>query len=133
MDGAGRIEVGSFEVPDGFEVLDSDALVVLGSAGEDLASGCAVGRERRVGPFGGLGGDGVKVGVEEEGRESRVGSGPGEEEEGFVGGEVEGPGLEADGLGLGVEVGNGGGVVRVRVGGFDPEVVLEASDGSVWF
>ena len=73
------------------------------------------------------------MGVEEERRESRVGSGPGEEEEGFVGGEVEGPGLEADGLGLGVEVGNGGGVVRVRVGGFDPEVVLEASDGSVWF
>ncbi len=42
-------------------------------------------------------------------------------------------GLEVDGVSLGFEEGNGGGVVRVRVCCVDSEVVLEASDGCVDF
>lgn len=64
MDGAERGEGVGLEVADGLEVLDGDAFVVLGAAGEDVAVGGAVGREGRVEPFGGLGGDGVEVGVE---------------------------------------------------------------------
>ena len=42
-------------------------------------------------------------------------------------------GLEVDGVSLGFEEGNGGGVVRVRVCCVDSEVVLEASDGCIGF
>lgn len=100
MDGADGREVLSLEVPDGLEVLDGDALVVLGPAGEDLAIRGSDGGEGRVNPFGGLGGDGVEVGVEEDGREGGVGAGPGEEEDGLAWGELDGSGLELDGLGL---------------------------------
>ena len=61
-----------FEVANGFEVLKANALVVLGSAGEDFSIEGFDGGEGRVGPFGRLGGDGVDVGVEEEGGEGRV-------------------------------------------------------------
>lgn len=132
MDGARGGEVTALEVADGFEVLHGDALVVLGAAGEDSAVGGAVGGEGRVEPLGGLGGDGVEVGVEEDGREGRVGAGPCEEEEGFSGDEVEGSVVEGDGLGLGFEEGDGGGVVWVWVGGVDSEVVLEAGDGVIF-
>lgn len=59
MDCAYRGEIGGFEVADGLKVLDGDALVVLGAAGEDEALRGAVGGEGRVGPLVGLGGDGV--------------------------------------------------------------------------
>ena len=72
MDGADWGEVFGFEVANGFKVLEADALVVLGSAGEDFSVGGFDGGEGRVGPFGRLGGDGVDVGIEEEGREGRV-------------------------------------------------------------
>lgn len=73
-----------FKYPNGFQVLEADALVVLGAAGEDFSvGGGVVGGEGRVGPLGGFGGDGVEVGVEEDGREGGVGAWPGEEEEGF--------------------------------------------------
>lgn len=133
MDGPFRGEITALEVANCFEVLHGDALVVLGAAGEDSAVGGAVGGEGRVEPFGGLGGNGVEVGVEEDGREGRVGAGPCEEEEGFSGDEVEGLVVDGDGLGLGFEVGDGGGVVWVWVGGVDSEIVLEAGDGVVFF
>ena len=41
--------------------------------------------------------------------------------------------VEAEGVGLGLEVGDGGGVVRVGVGGVDSEVALEAGDWGVGF
>lgn len=74
MDGTNWFEVfDHYQVADGFEVLDGDALVVLGPAGEYLAGFRGVeGGEGRVRPFVGLGGDGVKVGVEEDRRERRV-------------------------------------------------------------
>uniref|UniRef100_A0A2N9FBN2 Uncharacterized protein n=1 Tax=Fagus sylvatica TaxID=28930 RepID=A0A2N9FBN2_FAGSY len=59
-------------------VLEVDALVVLDSAGEDFSFGGFDGGEGRVGPFERLGGDGVDVGLEEEGS---VCAWPGEEEE----------------------------------------------------
>lgn len=59
------------EYANGLEVLEGDGLVVLGAAGED-ASGREGGGEGGVGPLVGLGGDGVEMGVEEEGREGRV-------------------------------------------------------------
>lgn len=59
VDCADRGEIGGLEVADGLEVLDGDALVVLGAAGEDEALRGAVGGEGRVGPLVGLGGDGV--------------------------------------------------------------------------
>lgn len=131
MDGADGGEVLRLQVPDGLEVLNGDALVVLGPAGEDLAVGGSDGGEGGVEPLGGLGGDGVEVGVEEDGREGGVGAGPGEEEDGLAWGELEGSGLEVNGLGLEFEEGNGGGVVRFGVGGVDSKVALEASDGRV--
>lgn len=131
MDGADGREVLRLQVPDGLEVLDGDALVILGPAGEDLAVGGSDGGEGGVDPLGGLGGDGVEVGVEEDGRERGVGAGPGQEEEGLAWGELEGSGLEVNGLCLEFEEGNGGGVVRVGVGGVDSKVALEASDGRV--
>ena len=67
MDGADWGEVFGFEVANGFEVLEANALVVLGSAGEDFSVGGFDGGEGRVGPFGRLGEDGVNVGIEEEG------------------------------------------------------------------
>ena len=67
MDGADWGEVFGFEVANGFDVLEVDALVVLGSGGEDFSVGGFDGGEGRVGPFERLGGDGVNVGVEEEG------------------------------------------------------------------
>ncbi|KAB2610077.1 aminoacylase-1-like [Pyrus ussuriensis x Pyrus communis] len=78
------------------KVLDGDALVVLGTASEDEALRGVVGGEGRVGPFVVLGGDGVKVGVQEEGEERGVGPMPGEEEEGleFGLGEMKGLDLE---------------------------------------
>lgn len=89
MDGACRRVSLGLQVADGFEVLHSDALVILRAAGEDGAGvGVARGGEGRVEPFGGLGGDGVEVGVEEDGGEGRVGAGPCEEEEGVSGGEL---------------------------------------------
>lgn len=87
MDGAGWLEATAAEVADGLEVLHSDALVVLGAAGEDGAVGGESGGEGRVEPFGGFGGDGVEVRVEEDGREGRVGAGPCEKEEGLARGE----------------------------------------------
>ena len=72
MDSADWGEVYGFEVANGFKVLEADALVVLGSAGEDISVGGFDDGEGRVGPFGRLGGDGVNVGVGEEGREGRV-------------------------------------------------------------
>lgn len=131
MDGADRREVLFFKVPDSLEVLDADAFIVLGAAGEYLAIGGSDGGEWRVGPLGGLGGDGVEVGVKEEGREGGIGAGPGQEEDGLSGGEFKGLDLKIDGEGLGFEKGNGGGVVGARVGGVDAEVALEASDGRV--
>lgn len=86
MDGAERGEgVGGGEAADGLEVLNGDALVVLGAAGEDagIVRGVVGGREGRVEPLGGLSGDGVYVGVEEDGGEGGVGAGPGDEKEGF--------------------------------------------------
>lgn len=94
MDGAERGEGLRFEVADCFEVLDCDAFIVLSAAREDGAIGGAVGGEGRVGPLVGFGGDGVEVGVEEDGREGGVGAGPREEEEGFAWGELEGLGFE---------------------------------------
>lgn len=41
--------------------------------------------------------------------------------------------METDGGCLGFEVGDGGGVVGVRVSGVDSEVALEAGDGVVFF
>lgn len=78
MDGPDRLELfNEFQVADGFEILHRDTLVVLGTTGEDLAGLLGVkGGERRVGPFVGLGGDGVEVGVEEYRRERRVGARP---------------------------------------------------------
>lgn len=86
MDGAGRLEVlHQFQVADGFEVLDGDGLVVLGAASEDVAGvGGVEGGEGRVEPLVGFGGDGVEVGVEEDGREGRVGARPGEEQDGLT-------------------------------------------------
>lgn len=88
MDGAERGEGGGggAEVAEGLEVLNSDALVVLGPTGEDPAVGVEVGGEGWVGPLGGLGGDAVEVGVEEEGGEGGVAAGPREEEDGLRGG-----------------------------------------------
>ena len=124
-----------FEVTNGLEVLDSDALVVLGPTGVDVTVRGSDGRERRVGPFGRLGGDGVEVGVEEERRERRVGAKPCEEEDGFVlvWSEVKSLDLEVEvrSFSLGFEEGNGGGVVWVWVGCVDLKVALEASDGCV--
>ena len=77
-------EVFGFEVTNGLEVLDSDALVVLGPMDIDVTVKRSDGRERSVGPFGRLGRDEFKVGVEEERRERRVGAKPCEEEDGFV-------------------------------------------------
>ncbi|GMN51751.1 hypothetical protein TIFTF001_020894 [Ficus carica] len=125
VDGPDGAEVSRFEVADGLEILHGDGLVVLSAAGEDLAVGGFGGGEGGVGPLGGLGGDGVEVGVEEEGGEGGVGPGPGEEEEGLAGGELEGPGAEAEGVSLREEVGDGGGVVGVGVGGVDSEKVEE--------
>lgn len=45
------------------------------------------------------------------------------------GGWVQGSGVEVgDGFGQGIEEGNGGGVVWMRVGGVDSEVLLKASN-----
>lgn len=66
------------EDSNGFEVLEGDGFVVLGAAGEDIAGG-GDGGEGRVEPLGGLGPDGVEVGVEEEGGERWVRARPGEE------------------------------------------------------
>lgn len=84
------------EVTDGFEVLNGDRFVILGAAGEDVAGwGVEVGGEGGVGPLGGLSGDGVEVGVEEEGGERWVGARECDDEMGLLrGGEVEGIGLE---------------------------------------
>lgn len=85
-----------------------------------------------MGPFEGLGGDGVEVGVEENGGEGRVGAREGEEEEGFgfMGSEEEGLELEVwDQLGLVCEEGNGGGVVWGGVGCVYGQVLLEATYG----
>lgn len=96
VDGADWDNVGGFQVSDGLEVLDGDALVVLGPTGEYAAVCGAVGGEGGVGPLVWLGGDGVEVGVEEEGGEGGAGARPGEEEEGlgFRRREVEGLDLE---------------------------------------
>lgn len=100
MDGPDRLEVAEFsKVPDGLEVLDADALVILGPTGEDVAVGGADGGKGGVGPLVGFGGDGVEVGVEEDGREIGPGAGPGEEEDGLSGDELDGSGLEPDGAG----------------------------------
>ena len=80
MYGPDGLEVFGLEVPDGLDVLHGDALVVLGPAGEDSAVRGFDGGEGRVDPLGGLGGDGVEVGVEEYGRERRIGAPPCEEE-----------------------------------------------------
>lgn len=133
MYGADWREVFGFEVTNGLEVLDSDALVVLGPAGVDATVRRSDGGERGLGPFGRLGGDGVQVGVEEERRERRVGAKPCEEEDGFVlvWSEVESLDLEVESFTLGSEEGNGGGVVWLWVGCVDLKVALEASDGGV--
>lgn len=131
VEGAGGGEPGVAEAPDGLEVLDGEALVVLRAAGVDAArGGVAVGGEGRVEPLLGLRRDGVEVGVEEEGGEGGVGARPREEEErlGLARGEVERGGAEAERGGVGEEEGGGAGVVRGRVGGADAEVVLEATD-----
>jgi len=72
VDGAQRGEGAGLEVADGLEVLDGDAFVVLSAASEHFAVGGAVGGEGRVEPLGGLGGDGVEVGVEEDRGEGGV-------------------------------------------------------------
>lgn len=71
------------------------------------------------------------MGVEEDGREGRVGAGPGEEEEGFGGGEEKGLGDERDGEGLGGEEGDSRGIVWGRVRGVDAEVLLEEMELSL--
>lgn len=83
-------EGGGFEVSEGFEVLDGEALVVLGAAGEDTAGGVSDGCERGVEPLGGLSGDAVDMGVEEDGGKGGVGAEPGEENEGLAAGELQG-------------------------------------------
>lgn len=57
---------------DCFEVLHSDALVVLGAAGVDSAVGGEVGGEGVVQPLRRLGGDGIEVGIEENRGKGRV-------------------------------------------------------------
>ena len=65
MDGPDGLELLDFpKIPDGLEVLDPDALVVLSPTGEYPAVGSTDGGEGRVGPLVGLNGDGVQVGVE---------------------------------------------------------------------
>lgn len=83
MDSADGREVLLLKVPDGVKVLDGDTFVVLRPAGEYLSVGGSDGGEGWVVPLGGLCGDGVEMGVEEEGREGRVGAGPGQEEDGL--------------------------------------------------
>lgn len=63
--------------------MHSDAFIVLGSTGVDFAVGGPDGGEGRVEPLGGLSGDGIEVGVEEKGRERRVGARPCEEKKGL--------------------------------------------------
>lgn len=63
---------------DSLQVLDADALVILGSASEDFSVEGAVGREGWVGPLAGLGGDGIEMGIEENRGERRVGAEPSE-------------------------------------------------------
>lgn len=72
MDRAEGREGAGLEVADGLKVLDSDAFVVLGAAGENFAVGSAVAGEGWMEPLGGLGGDGVEVRVEEDGGEGGV-------------------------------------------------------------
>lgn len=66
MDCSRQFDIFRLEIADCFEVLHSDALIVLGAAGEDFAVGGAGGGEGWVDPFGGLGGDGVEMGIEED-------------------------------------------------------------------
>lgn len=117
VDGSERGEGGGAEVADGFEVLDGDAFVVLGATGEDPTVGMAEGGEGGVGPLGELGGDGVEMGIKEDGGEGRVGTGPGDEEEGLRGCELKGLGLEANGESLGSEEGDGRSVIWVGMCG----------------
>lgn len=134
MDGPNGLEVVNFsKVPDSLEVLDPDALVILGPAGEYPAVGSTDGGEGRVGPLVGLNGDGVQVGVEEGGREVGPGPGPGEEKDGLTRDVLDGSGQEPDGARLVQKEGDRVGVVRVRVGRFETEVGLEPGDGSVSF
>lgn len=53
-----------------------------------------------MGPLVVLGRDDVGVGVEEDGGERRVGSGPFEEDERLAGDKLEGLGIEGEGVGL---------------------------------
>lgn len=57
--------------------------------------------ERRVGPLVRLGGDDVRVGIEEDGREVGVGTRPLEDDDWFGLDEFKGVGFKREGLGLG--------------------------------
>lgn len=134
MDRPNGLEVVNFsKVPDSLEVLDPDALVILGPAGEYPAVGSTDGGEGRVGPLVGLNGDGVQVGVEEDGGEVGPGPGPRKEEDGLTRDVLDGSSLEPDGARLVQEEGDRVGVVRVRVGRLEAEVGLEPGDRSVFF
>lgn len=89
--------------------------------------------KRFVQPLGGLGGDGVEMGVEKDGGEGGIRARPSEEEKRLIwSGEIKGLNLEGrDGASEASEVVDGGVVVWIGVGGVDSEVVLEAGYGSV--
>lgn len=83
MNRAGRHEIPVSEIPNCLYVLHRDAFIILGSTGVDFAVGGADGGEGRVDPFGGLGGDGIEVGIEEKRRKRRVRARPCEEKQGL--------------------------------------------------
>lgn len=129
VDGAVGGKGGGTESTEGLEVLEADALHVLGAAGVEVAGGGVEGSgEGGMGPLEGLGRNDIGVGVEEDGGEGGDAAGPLEEEEWLAGGELEDVGLEAEVVGLGAEEADGGGVVGVRLGGVDPEVLPESGN-----
>lgn len=68
IDGSERLKPGSLELAYGLEVLQPDALHVLGTPGIDVAVVVDVSLERMVSPLGVLKGNDIGVGVEEKGR-----------------------------------------------------------------
>lgn len=74
------------------------------------------------------------MGVEEDGRERRVGPRPCKEKERLTWREFKGFVMDGrDGIGLGDEVGNSGGVIWIWVCGVYAKVALKTTDWSVVF
>lgn len=91
MNSTERRESSRFQVPDGFQILNGDTLVVLRAASIDMTIIGAVSRERRMHPFLGFGGNGIDVRVEENRGKFRVGAEPCDQKDGFAGDELDGP------------------------------------------